>query len=478
MPSPHEDYYSTAYHGSQGHLDEQSMLSVDLDRDDYDNLQQPEPCKTASPIRPALSARLMSTWSNAQPAATALSRKGSVMHSRAKSLAGFLPKLNASVPSTPGASEAVQTRPRQSVFANMFSGESAPIRLGIPQSPSKEMEESEFVMEYKPSFTERPTPPRRRISGFTPASASTTTTQTKPGWFSRKTPAPLSPPQPRDEPDPILTLNINTALFPTGVADPCDPHAFNDLLLNATSLLQRMQAAYKERVDSIAFMQPEMDAQQEEVEEAETRAEHLKLQLEELAFKSVEQNRAMEEMAAQLAAEKMKVIDLKEEVAASRTVRPVHRTSHEDSRESKDDTTPRRPKRNSAGSRDSDSGFESDAEYADSITSAGVETPVMTLTPAYDGQGWDLSSRSLGYYDYHSLHERVGSGRDVSGSTIFSAGREDGGMGRESGGAERVEGEMVRGLRRENEGLRSRVRGLEGEVQGVIELVGGVLGGR
>ncbi|KAK3673590.1 hypothetical protein LTR78_006495 [Recurvomyces mirabilis] len=462
MPSPYNDYYSTAYHGSQGHIDDRSLLSLDLDRDGYDALQLPEPAKAATPTRPALSARLMSTWSNAQPAAAALSRKGSVLHSRAKSLAGFMPKLNASTTtSTPERFDDGQQR--QSVFSNLFSGESAPIRLGVPLSPTKEKEEMDFVMEYKSSFTERPTGPRRRSSAFIPASTNTTSPSTKSSWFSRKSSVPASPPRIQEEADELLTLNLNTALFPHGPADPLSPHAFNDLLLNATSLLTRMQTAYKDKVEYIASIQPEIDAQAEEAEEAETRAQHLKLQLEELSRKSEEQNQAMREMAAMLAEEKMRNVE-------SRSVKLVRRGSAEQADE---DDTPRRAKRSSGGS-GSDSGFESDVDYADSVISGGGrETPTMVLTPAYDGQEWDLGTSALGY---HGLRNETQASRpsmrDLPGTTIFSARRAGSG-----GSGEGAAWDTVDALRGENKDLRRRVEGMEREMQGVIDLVGATIRG-
>ena len=465
MPSPHDDYYSTAYHGSQGHIDDRSLLSLDLDRDGYDALQLPEPAKAATPSRPALSARLMSSWSSAQPAAAALSRKGSVLHSRAKSLAGYMPKLNSNIAAaTP--EKPKEGQQRQSALSNLFSGESAPIKLGVPQSPTKEKEETEFVMEYKPSFTERPTAARRRSTAYSQTSSSTTSPSAKTGWFGRKSTAPVTAPSRiLEEQDELLALNINTALFLHGPAAPLSPHAFNDLLLNATALLTRMQTAYKEKVEYIASIQPEIDAQREEVEEAETRAQHLKFQLEELSRKSEEQNQAMREMAAMLAEEKMKN-------AEGRNVRLVRRGSAE---ETEDEVTPRRAKRSSGGS-GSDSGFESDVDYADSIVSGGRETPSMVLTPAYDGQEWDLGTSSLGYHGLRNDRSAVQISRtnmrDLSGTTIFSTRRAGSG-----GSGDGVAWDTVDALRGENRDLKRRVEGMEREMQGVIDLVGASIRG-
>ncbi|KAF2766760.1 hypothetical protein EJ03DRAFT_254859, partial [Teratosphaeria nubilosa] len=173
--------------------------------------------------------------------------------------------------------------------------------------------------------------------------------------------------------------------------DPLSPHAFNELLLNATSLLQRMQSAYREKVEYIASVQPEIDAQKEEVEEAETRSRHLKMQLEDMSFKAADQHKAMQEIAVQLAEERLKAQEVEE--AVKKSVRLVRRSTdgtEEGEDEEEEKTTPRRGKRQSGDSHASDSGFESDLDYAESIMSFGVETPMsakapsISITPSYD----------------------------------------------------------------------------------------------
>ncbi|KAK0836839.1 hypothetical protein LTR03_013307 [Friedmanniomyces endolithicus] len=455
--------YSTARIVSQGSIDNESryFTPVDLDRDGFD-LQLAPPTKAALPTRPAFGARLLSSISNAQPAAAALTRKGSVFHSRAKSLAAFVPRLSSSTTAAPITPEKVQTQQqRHPVFGDLFNGESAPVRIGIPQSPTKE-ETEEFVMDYKPAFTQRPSGGPRRCSTAQPTHPSTPSPAPKAGWFSRKSlaPPPASPPQrPHDD---LLTLNLHTSLFPTGPADPLSPHAFNDLLLNATSLPQRLQAAYREKVEYIASVRPEIEAQREEVEEAETRAEHLRLQLEEMGRVVVEREERVREMGGKLAEERVRGMEGREEGVRG-GVRMVRRSvgGGEDEEE-----TPRRWKRGSAGSA-SDSGFESDAEYAESITSAGggVETPLsptplMTLTPAYDGRDWAV----------RRVDERPGLSRQstMSGSG-YSAVEYSGGKG--STTAKWASAEDLRG---ENARLRRQVEDMQRSLQGCIDFVGGV----
>ncbi|KAK1074307.1 hypothetical protein LTR12_002201 [Friedmanniomyces endolithicus] len=456
------DSYSTARIASQGSIDSESryFTPVDLDRDGFD-LQLPPPSKAALPTRPAFGARLLSSISSAQPAAAALTRKGSVLHSRAKSLAAFVPKLSSSTATASTTPEKVQTQQqRHPVFGDLFNGESAPVRIGIPHSPTKE-ETEEFVMEYKPAFTQRPSGsgPRRRSTAQT--TPSTPSPAPKTSWFGRKslapTPTPPPAPPPQRPTDDLLTLNLHTALFPTGPSDSLSPHAFNDLLLNATSLLQRLQAAYREKVEYIASVRPEIEAQREEVEEAETRAEHLRLQLEEMGRVVVEREEVVRSVGGKLAEERVRGRGVEE--GAKGGVRLVRRSVGG----GEEEETPRRRKRGSAGSA-SDSGFESDAEYAESITSAGggVETPLspplMTLTPAYDGREWAA----------RRADERPGLSRQSTMSG-YSA------MAYNSGkGPEVAEWASAEDLRGENARLRRQVEDMQRSLQGCIDFVGGV----
>ncbi|KAK5128576.1 hypothetical protein LTR08_004060 [Meristemomyces frigidus] len=377
----------TSYNGSGGYIDGNGTASFDSPRNGFSNIQLPAPTRSATPSRPALSSRLLSSFStNAQPAATALGRKGSVLHSRAKSLANYVPRLNTSTEPILESTQA-QQKPHP-IFGDLFNGDSAPVRLGIPpSSPIKE--ESEFIMEYKPAFTERPSGGPRRQSAAQSQVNQQTPAPKAGGWFTRKPALPTLPSYASHPQDEIMAVDINTTLFPNGSADPLSPHAYNDLLINATNLLQRMQAAYKEKVDYISSIQPEIEAQQEEVEEAETRSRHLKLQLEDMSCRAAEQNETMQEMAIQLAEEKLKALEAQETTRS--TVKLVRRSTDK-STDGDNEVTPRRWKRGSGGSHASDSGFESDIDYAESIKSGGVETPLsplaMAITPVYDSHEW------------------------------------------------------------------------------------------
>lgn len=243
--------------------------------------------------------------------------------------------------------------------------------------------------------------------------------------------------------DEILSININNSLFPHGPADPLSPHAFNDLLLNATALLERLQTAYREKVDFLESIRPEMEAQKEEVAEAQTRAEHLKMQLEDLGQKAEEQKQVNLELVQQIAEEKVK----------SQEVENTIRLVRSNTQGGADDES-RRGKRRSAGSA-ADSGFESDTDRdtdTSSVFSSGIQTPVSLHQPQiaistenmYDGSSWNITPTKNGY-------ERVNAVIGRNGAKGAWA--------------------TVEQLRHENAGLKSEVENLKAGLQGVIDFV-------
>ena len=210
-----------------------------------------------------------------------------------------------------------------------------------------------------------------------------------------------------------------------------------------------MQVAYKEKVDYIASIKPEIDAQREEVEEAETRSKHLKMQLEDMSQQAKEHETAMQEMAVQLAEEKIKAQEVHE---TARTVRLV-RLPTDRSRDGEDEEAPRRRrKRGSAGSTTaSDSGFESDLD-AESIFSASGSTDTPLSPPDSDGRSWNMRQPK----------GRAGGSRTASGNAGKRLGSE---------GAAWATVETLRG---ENRDLKRQMEETQRTLQGCIDLVSGV----
>ena len=443
---------STGYGGAQGILDD----SINTEYTGY-NLPS-TPGRAYTPDRPAIGSRLLSSLQNAQPTAAAISRSTSVLHSRAKSLAAKLSQ------NSPTATPSPEARPQSSqlshsnkLFGDLFNGDSAPVRLGIPpSSPIKELEEMEFPTEYRTAFTERP---RKRASmlNSTPQSQKTS-------WFGRKLASPIHQQQPSAAAnDELANMNIMTSLFPNGQPDELTPHVYNDLLVNATNLLQRLQSAYKDKVEYIATLQPEMDIQREEIEEADIRSRHLKLQLQDMGRRAQEQESAMQALASQLSQERFRNQEAREKESrkASRSYmnsKASPALSNADETTDDDETTPRRfphNKRLSAGSTSaSDSGFESDLDrdnwaHQDPLDPSHQRTVMGSpgpLTPTKQrglvgNQHAPLTSSSL-----RNSVKRLGS--DGSAWAVMER------------------------LRVENVALKAQVGDMQRELQGCIELIG------
>ncbi|KAK2068425.1 hypothetical protein P8C59_003061 [Phyllachora maydis] len=124
-------------------------------------------------------------------------------------------------------------------------------------------------------------------------------------------PASASGPAPAAD-DELYNLDIEAALFPPQSSPPSSssgrdafsPAAFKNLQATATGLLTRMQTAYRVRVVAARELEAERGAQRDELDEALTRARHLKMQLEGMARKAQEHERVMQQTMEALAAER------------------------------------------------------------------------------------------------------------------------------------------------------------------------------
>ncbi|CAL3964502.1 unnamed protein product [Diplocarpon coronariae] len=188
-------------------------------------------------------------------------------------------------------------------LSSWFSGSSVPVPLGVP------------VMDQElTSSASRATSPVMLSPDKTPPSPVTLSrTNTVGGgmfnFFAAKSSAKRQTVQiPADfNSDEFLTLDIKSALFPGGepnANDPFSPASFRNLLMNAEGLLLKLQTAYKLRTLSFHELSAEKEAMSEGIEEAETRAQCLKNQLENLAHQVSSRDATIADLAAELAAEK------------------------------------------------------------------------------------------------------------------------------------------------------------------------------
>lgn len=256
---------------------------------------------------------------------------------------------------------------RSTKLSSWFQGESQPIKVGLVPSPTKEKADPLEIA--SSAMATRPTGVSRRSSSSQvlqkPAMASRFSYFNSKAFLAKPTP-------PNSDPHDILAdLDIHATLFPAGPPDPFSPAAFKNLQQQAEGLLSRLQVAYKERATALREMAAEKEAMSEESQGAETRARHLKMQLDAMSEQLAEQDKAMMTLVDDLAQEK--VARREEEEARKRSVRLVGR----------DFTPSNAPHSRPRRSINSDSGLESEDESsADSVFSRrdGTQSPTMSMS--------------------------------------------------------------------------------------------------
>jgi len=418
-------------------------------------------------------------------------------------------------------------------FAGWLSGTSAAASaLGKPpnqQQPLRTPEGAIPTGDPVRNPTPDTTPTRLRRSGTissmtdsaAPKSAvSTTASRFMNAISSRFTPTPASPVLD----DELCNLDIEQALFPPGTPtdrDPFSPAAYKNLQANAIGLLTKMQGAYRERVITLRDFQAERLAQRDEMEEAETRAHHLKMQLEGMAHKAQEQEKAMRQLMDELAAERRSRAE--ERMSAGMRSGRHAVMSSEGSMVSEDlgvDEEMRRKRnkwRESGGTVKSDTtaGFDDDTDDEESAESESVFSrcrspaipPPVALqhggsTIGFDGSGHD--DAPLGRHHIH--HQLRGGSSTPSSTSLISRARNapvpvpvsgpqppqmnafqkiirgiSGEDATGSNGCTNCKGQdasmawdTVSLLRDENKHLKQRVSALEVAVEGALDLVNGI----
>ena len=100
--------------------------------------------------------------------------------------------------------------------------------------------------------------------------------------------------------DDIANLDIQSSLFPAGLIDEFSPASFKNLQMNAEGTVKRLQAAYCEKARALKSASSEKSVQGDELEAAQTRNEHLKLQLVEMAERAAAQEKITADLQAEL----------------------------------------------------------------------------------------------------------------------------------------------------------------------------------
>ncbi len=382
-------------------------------------------------------------------------------------------------------------------LSDWFNGSSEPVNLGLLPSPTKEKEDNTMN---GPSTNPAALHPYRLHRKTTSESTLKLSlpNASRFSFFGSKPPAPE--PQPDSiANDELISLDITSALFPGGPADPFSPSSFHNLLTNAEGLLHRLQTAYKLRSISLHEMTAENSVQREELDEAETRARHLKLQLDDMAAKVAERDEAVKVLTEELASERQQRRD--EEEARKRSIilvsKPRREPQPSDEAGGRVRPVGQHKKRQSNGTMASDSGFESDDDCssAESVFSRtrGAASPSTTISSASGAASPEPFQNPQPFMSVANtprapgLRPALGPQRastfqkilkGFSTSTTSPAdGRDDTDVGRWGcancqGGHAAEAWSVVGVLRDENQGLKTRVGELEGAVEGCLGIVG------
>jgi hypothetical protein len=182
--------------------------------------------------------------------------------------------------------------------------------------------------------------------------------------------------QTRDE---LANLDVTTALYPGGPPTEFSPAALKNLQVNAEGILSRFQKAYQENLRVLRAVTSEKLVQADELEAAQTRNEHLKLQLTEMAERAAEQEKALQTLEQELESERRRRRD--EDEARKQSIRVVPGNAPSNSYSMGDSVIPRRRKNRVSGTSSLDTS-ESGTSSADSVFSEASPGPYSPTTSA------------------------------------------------------------------------------------------------
>lgn len=181
-------------------------------------------------------------------------------------------------------------------LSSWFTGSSAPVSVGVVVDefeattvlPPPSTSSSRTASPERAKLRKRPTMASASTNSFgapTPQPEKVASTS-RFAFFGAKTPTQKTMSIPAELSDDFLSMNIRDTLFPGGMTDTdvFSPSAFKNLLANAEGILSKLQTAYQVRTLALHDLRSEKESRDDELEEAETRSRHLKMQLQEMAL--------------------------------------------------------------------------------------------------------------------------------------------------------------------------------------------------
>lgn len=210
----------------------------------------------------------------------------------------------------------VETKPGK--LASWFSGSSEPVNITLIPSPVNEKHDPFFdcaemergsnrssMSQERDSMTKIPQSRLpKNSSGLSITAKDLAGSNKFTFWRSRPTTTPEKSNVVEDE---FTKLDIQSALFPSGTTGEASADEFMLLQANAENTILRLQSAYQKSLHSFREMTSQRNVLGDELEAAQTRSEHLKLQLANMAAQSVRQKWALQSMAEELAVMRRKM---------------------------------------------------------------------------------------------------------------------------------------------------------------------------
>ncbi|KAL6706726.1 hypothetical protein ACN47E_005268 [Coniothyrium glycines] len=212
----------------------------------------------------------------------------------------------------------------------------------------------------------------------------------------------------------------------------------------------------------------EQSAQEDELDEAETRNRHLKMQLETMAARAAEQDEQMRSLMEDLAFERRA---RQEEEAARKRSLALIRGPAQCEHSTCQDTTPRRRARTNGSEVSVDSGFESECENdAASVFSRNCLSPTGTdHSSIHEIDDSTPKGKKPLLLQRRSTYDKVRDGTASSGQGSW-------GCANCEGGAQSAVWSRLAKEREENRTLRMRVESLEEAVDSALNVVDGPWG--
>ncbi|EEH36168.1 hypothetical protein PAAG_00491 [Paracoccidioides lutzii Pb01] len=280
------------------------------------------------------------------------------------------------------------------LFTGLFQGVSSPIRFGlIPSFYPKEddIENSQGPKEttlMAELFSSRP-PGRVQYRMSMPSPLKQVSSTARLSLFGTKANDSKQGQLPEPAEDEFLNLDISSVLCPANSTDLPTAEALKTLPQNAEQVIRELHAAYKQRTFALHEALAEKSSLGEELEETHSRLQNIKTQLNRMAEKVLEQDKAIKAMADEFNLERQK--QQQEEEARKRSVvlvqelEPVNQHIPSSVKDGQDTMSIScLSKRSSGGAFHSDSGFESGYESTtESIFSSrndGLGSPMTVAT--------------------------------------------------------------------------------------------------